>query len=521
MTLLRNFATVGGATLLSRLLGFGRDVLIAGALGAGPVADAFVAAFRLPNLFRRIFAEGAFNAAFVPLFARTLEGDGVTEDREAARAFAAEALAGLSAVLLLLTVLAIAFMPVLTLALTPGFADDPEKFELTVLLSRICFPYLLFVSLVALMSGVLNGFRRFAAAAFAPVGLNVVLTAVLAAIYASGWEGTAEAGLVLAVGVALAGVAQLAVLVIALHRIDFTIPLRRPRWTPGMRRLVKLGLPGLVAGGGTQIGIWLGTLIASLQDGAISWLYYADRLYQLPLGLIGIAIGVVLLPEIARRLRAGDTGGALWAQNRAMEIALLMTLPAAAALALCAEPITRILFERGAFGPNATEATAAALTAYAYGLPAFVIAKVFQPVYFAAEDTRTPARFTLVQIAVNVAGAAALFPFIGHVGIALATTLAGWLNAVLLWWGLRRSGRVAFDGRLLSRAPRILAATAIMTAVLWGVATWLEASLVTAGSLAGFAALATLVLAGILAYAAAAFGLRATSIRDLRGMKRA
>ncbi|MEM7567031.1 MAG: lipid II flippase MurJ, partial [Pseudomonadota bacterium] len=229
MTLLRNFATVGGATLLSRLLGFARDVLIAGALGAGPIADAFVAAFRLPNLFRRIFAEGAFNAAFVPLFARTLEGDGTREHREEARAFAAEALAGLTLVLLVVSGLAIVFMPALTLALAPGFASDPEKFDLTVLLSRICFPYLFCVSLVALMSGVLNGFRRFAAAAFAPVALNVVLIITLGLVYASGWAGSATAGLALAIGVACAGLVQLALLVIALRRLDFRIPLRRPR----------------------------------------------------------------------------------------------------------------------------------------------------------------------------------------------------------------------------------------------------------------------------------------------------
>ena len=331
------------------------------------------------------------------------------------------------------------------------------------LLSRICFPYLLCVSLVALMSGVLNGFRRFAAAAFAPVALNVVLIGVLGVVYASGWTGSERAGVALAVGVAIAGVVQLALLAIALRRLDFRIPWQRPRWSPRMKRLVTLGLPGLVAGGGMQIGIWLGTLIASLQAGAISWLYYADRLYQLPLGLIGIAIGVVLLPEIARRLRAGDTDGALWTQNRAMEIALLMTLPAATALALCAEPIVRILFERGAFGPDATRATAQALTAYAFGLPAFVIAKVFQPVYFAAEDTATPARFTLIQIAVNVGLAAALFPFIGHVGIALATSVAGWTNVALLWRGLGRDGRFTVDDRLATRSGRIALATALIS----------------------------------------------------------
>ena len=520
MSLLRNFATVGGATLLSRLLGFARDVLIAGALGAGPVADAFVAAFRLPNLFRRIFAEGAFNAAFVPMFARALEGDGTAEDREAARSFAAEALAGLTFVLVVFSALAIVFMPWLTYALAPGFAQDPEKFELTVLLSRICFPYLLFISIVALLSGVLNGFRRFGAAALAPVLLNIVLTLTLAGIFWAGWEGRPVAALALSLGVAVAGFAQLAMLIAALHRLGFTIPLRRPRWSPQMRKFVRLGVPGLIAGGGIQIGIWIGTLIASWQPGAMSYLYYADRLYQLPLGLIGIAIGVVLLPEIARRLRAGDTEGALWSQNRALEFALLFTLPATAALAIAATPIVRVLFERGAFDMVASAATAAALMAFALGLPAFVLAKVFQPVYFAAEDTATPMRFTLVQMAINVGGAAVLFPFLGHVGIAVATSVSAWINVALLWLGLYRDGRFRSDERLRARLPRVVIATLAMAAAIYAAMRMLAVPLMTPNSWEAFAALAVLVLTGMVVFAAAAFALGASRLSDLKGIAR-
>jgi putative peptidoglycan lipid II flippase len=345
VSLLRNFATVGGATLSSRVLGFVRDILMAAALGTGPVADAFVVAFRFPNLFRRLFAEGAFNSAFVPLFARTLEGEG----REDAKAFAQEAMAGLLTVLALVTAVAMIAMPVLMLILAPGFIGDPEKFDLTVFLTRITFPYLTLVSILALISGVLNGLGRFAAAAFAPTLLNVVLIGVLWALLAADLAGEAEAGMWLAIGVVVGGFAQLALVVGDLHRAGFLLKLVRPRWSERMKRLVSLGVPGIIAGGITQINIVVGTMIASLQAGAVSLLYYADRLYQLPLGVVGIAIGVVLLPELSRRLKAGDEAGVKVASARSLEFAMLLTLPAAVALAAIPVPLVSVLFERGAF----------------------------------------------------------------------------------------------------------------------------------------------------------------------------
>ena len=274
MSLLRNFATVGGATMTSRVLGFVRDILMAAALGTGPVADAFVVDFRFPNLFRRIFAEGAFNSAFIPLFSRRLEGEG----REEARRFAQEAMAGLITVLAIVIGFAMIAMPVLMYGLAPGFSADPDKFDLTVELTRITFPYLLLVSLLALISGVLNGLGRFAAAAFAPVLLNVVLIAVLSYIVSSGLAATRDAGLWLSVGVVVGGVAQLAMVVIALRREGFALGFVRPRWNGRMKRLVTLGIPGVIAGGVTQINIVVGTIIASMQAGAASMLYYADRL---------------------------------------------------------------------------------------------------------------------------------------------------------------------------------------------------------------------------------------------------
>ncbi|MEO1264865.1 MAG: murein biosynthesis integral membrane protein MurJ, partial [Pseudomonadota bacterium] len=294
--LYRAFATVGGLTLVSRVLGFARDILIAAALGTGGVADAFFVAFRFPNLFRRLFGEGAFNAAFVPLYAKRLEGEGAA----AASRFAGEALSGLATVILVLSAVAILAMPWLMFGLAPGFADEPEKFALSVTLSQITFPYLLCMSVVALLSGVLNSHRRYWAAAAAPIVLNVVLiTAILIAIQ-SGYAGAAGAGYVLSIGVTLAGLAQLALLWFAVRRAGIRLSIPRPRWSADMKALVSLGLPGLLAGGITQINIVIGTIIASLQAGAVSYLYYADRLYQLPLGIVGIAVGVVLLPELAR-----------------------------------------------------------------------------------------------------------------------------------------------------------------------------------------------------------------------------
>ncbi|MEL6297890.1 MAG: murein biosynthesis integral membrane protein MurJ [Pseudomonadota bacterium] len=468
--LYRAFATVGGLTLVSRVLGFARDILIAAALGTGGVADAFFVAFRFPNLFRRLFGEGAFNAAFVPLYAKRLEGEGAA----AASRFAGEALSGLATVIFVLSAVAILAMPWLMFGLAPGFADEPEKFALSVTLSQITFPYLLCMSVVALLSGVLNSHRRYWAAAAAPIVLNVVLiTAILIAIQ-SGYAGAAGAGYVLSIGVTLAGLAQLALLWFAVRRAGIRLSIPRPRWSADMKALVSLGLPGLLAGGITQINIVIGTIIASLQAGAVSYLYYADRLYQLPLGIVGIAVGVVLLPELARSLRGGDLAAAHNSQNRAMEFSLLLTLPAAIGLAALAGPIISVLFERGAFTAADTPATARALQAFALGLPAFVLIKVFQPAYFAREDTRTPMYYAAANLIVNVVLSLALFyafkayGLYPHVGIALATSIAGWVNALLLWRGLSRSGAFQWDRRLVSSLAVAGLAMVVMVAVMVG-----------------------------------------------------
>ncbi|MFK7792860.1 MAG: murein biosynthesis integral membrane protein MurJ [Devosiaceae bacterium] len=520
MSLLRNFATVGGATLSSRVLGFARDVMMAAALGTGPVADAFVVAFRFPNLFRRLFAEGAFNSAFIPLFSRSLQGEGSqAERRDAARAFAQEAMAGLLTVLTLVCAVAMIAMPLLMLVLAPGFISDPDKFDLTVLLTRITMPYLALVSILALMSGVLNGLGRFAAAAFAPVMLNVVLIAVLVAILGMGHAGSDQAGLWLAGGVLVGGVAQLMLVLVDLKRNGFWLKLVRPRWSDGMKRLVNLGIPGVIAGGVTQINIVVGTMIASMQAGAVSLLYYADRLYQLPLGVVGIAIGVVLLPELSRRLKAGDEAGVRITSARSLEFSMLLTLPAAVALAAIPIPLVSILFERGAFTQEARVGTAAALQAFAIGLPAFVLIKVFSPAFFAREDTKTPMKVAALSVVVNVIASLALFPFLGHVGIAFATSLAGWVNALVLYQLILNRGYWRIERALFRKLIILLGCAALMGVMLIALASWLEPFLALSTLLpVRLVALGGLVMAGIVLFFGLAHASGAARLGDMKVM---
>lgn len=511
-SLYRSFATVGGLTAVSRVLGFVRDQLIAYVLGTGLVADAFIVAFRIPNLFRRLFAEGAFNSAFVPLFADRLEGEGPG----VAKQFAEEALAGLFAVLLAFTVFAEIAMPWLLPFIAYGFSGNQEKFDLTVLLTRIAFPYLICMSLMALYAGVLSGLRQYAAASAAQILLNVVLTIAMGVAYWLGLSRSPTAGILLSGAVTVAGVVQLAMLARDAARHGMLLGLRWPVHTDGTRRLVQLGIPALLAGGIMQLNIVVGTNIASVQPGANSYLYYADRLYQLPLGIVGIAIGIVLLPNIARELKAGNLGAVHESQNRSIEFALLLTLPAAVALAVVPLPIIRVLFERGAFTAADSPPTAWALSAFAFGLPAFVLNKVLSPAYFAREDTRTPMNFALVNLAVNALGSIVLFfalrhfGYLPHIGIAVATTLAAWLNVGQLWRELRLRDHYRADDRIERNLPRILIASAVMAIAVWLLGQWLDPYFVRArGPLVQVGALAVLVGFGLAVYAVAvlAFGI--------------
>lgn len=511
MSLVRSVATVGGYTGISRILGFVRDILIANVVGASPVADAFFAAFRLPNLFRRLFAEGAFNAAFVPLFARHLEQEG----EASARHFAGEALSVLVTGLLVLSAAAMAGMPWFIYVIGSGFSQDPEKLALAVELSRITFPYLLFMAITALLSGVLNSLYRFAAAAAAPILLNIIFIVALVAVLPF----TGAPGHVMSWAVCVSGAAQFVFLVIAARRAGMALRFPRPRLTPGVKRLLALMLPGMLSAGALQINIFVGSSIASWQEGAFSFLYYADRVYQLPLGLIGIAIGIVLLPDLARKLRAGNDDQAMHSLNRGLEFALLLTLPATLALIVIAGPIIGGLFQHGRFGAEDAAATAAALVAFAWGLPAYVLVKILQPAFYAREDTVTPFRYSVVSVVANIVLSLLLFWQFRHVGIALATALAAWLNTVLLMLSLRRFGFWALDQRFRARLPRIAFSAAGMGLLLWGLqwgtGAWLGDSYVER-----VVALAILVAAGLLSYGALAFRLGAVSRSDLAGALR-
>lgn len=478
MSLVGKFASVGSATMVSRVLGFMREALIAGALGAGPVTDAFYAAFRFPNLFRRVFAEGAFNTAFIPLFAKEMEGGG----NEAAQNFAESVLAVLLTILIGFSALAMIFMPVLVATVVaPGFASSPEKFELTVLMTRIMFPYLACMSLMAMMAGILNSMRKFFLAAFVPTLLNVFLIIALVFGLLTGLTDR-EVGMWQAWAVFAAGVAQFVLLAVAVRRQGLKLRLRRPRFTPDVKRLLVLMAPALVTGGVTQINLLVGQIIASMQENAISILNFADRISQLPLGVIGVAVGVVLLPELARSLKAGNFEDAQHLQNRSLEFALVLTVPAAVGMMVLPGPIVSLLYERGQFTALDTQMTASALAAFSSGLPAYVLLKVFQPAFFAREDMRTPMWYSMISVAVNIALSLMLFPVLGFVAIALATSLAAWVNVLLLAATLWQRDHFRPSAITIRRCLMILFSSMVMGGVAW----WLGRILIIPMSESGF-----------------------------------
>jgi putative peptidoglycan lipid II flippase len=510
MNFARAVATVGGLTMASRLAGFARDVLTAALLGAGPAADAFFVALKLPNLFRRLFAEGAFTVSFVPLFSAELQSRG----RAAALAFAEEALSALLLALLPFTIAAMAAMPWLMAALAPGFADEPQKFAMAIDYARLAFPYLMLVSLVALLGGILNGLDRFGPFAAAPIAFNLTLIAGLLAAPALGLE----PGRSLSLAVALAGVAQLLWLAASCRTAGISIRLPRPRWSPRIRRLFRLVLPGALGAGIYQVNLFVNVVLASLlPTGAVSYLYYADRLNQLPLGVIGIAVGTALLPVLSRRAAAGDAAGVRHYVSRGMEFSLVLGLPAAVALAILAGPIIGTLFERGAFGPDETAATAAALAAYALGIPAAVMVKVLAAAFFARQDTATPMRAGAVVAVANAALGLALSPLLGATGIALATGITGWLNAALLAHALHRRGQLELDDRLRARAPRVLLAAAGMAAAILLALPVAEPWIAAPGPVR-VATLGALVALGLAAFTGAAQALGAVRLAELRGL---
>ena len=494
--------------MLSRILGFVRDILIAGILGAGPVADAFFVAFKLPNFFRRLFAEGAFNAGFVPLFSDLLTNKGTAQ----ARVFAEQALSVLLLTLFIFVTLAQVGMPWVMQVLAPGFVGDPERFDLAVTFTRITFPYLLLISLVSLLGGILNSLQRFAAMAATPVLLNICLIAAITLLAPH----MPSPGHALAWGVAAAGVAQLLWLSAACHKAGMDLRLPRPRLTPKVRELLRLMLPAALGAGVVQVNLVIDIVLASLlPKGSVSFLFYADRLNQLPIGVVGVAVGTAVLPLLSRLVAKGDQTGAVAALNRAIELTLFLVLPAMFAFLLLADELILTLFQRGQFDVGASGATAFALTAYAVGLPAYVLIKILGPAFFARRDTRTPVLVGVAAVVANVILNLILMRYLAHAGLALATAIAAWLNVTLLSWILYRRGHLRPDRRLIQRLGRALMAAVAMALILWWLKDLLSAQFL-GGEVQRIAALAALVAAGMLGYMAAATVLRAVRLGEIR-----
>lgn len=503
----RGILTVGGWTMASRVLGFARDIVIATFLGTGAVADAALVAMRLPNLFRRLFGEGAFNAAFVPGFT-ALE---VAHGRAASTRFAAEAASGLALLLLAISVLAEIFMPFVASLLAPGFLDDPVKFALVVALCRISFPYMPLICLAALVSGALNGLHRFAAAAAAPVLFNVVTIAAML-----GLRGRLPTeGHALAIGITASGVLQLGMLAVAAHYAGLDFRPRLPRASHEMRLLARRLGPALIGAGVTQINIFVDTIVASLLPaGTVSVLYYADRVAQLPLGTIGVAVGTALLPTLSRLVQAGDRAAAHDRLNRALEFGLFLTLPATAALMAIALPIVAVLFHHGAMTVEATRLTADALIAYATGLPAYVAVRALTPAFYAAGDTATPMRAGIVTVIINIVlNFLFMRPFV-EIGPPLASAVAAWANTAMLWVWLARAGLLQPDALLGRRVAGMVAASLAMTAALLAAEPYLYAPF--AGHAVAWLGLAGLMVVAGVVYFAAAHLLGAADLRALR-----
>lgn len=513
--LLRSSLVFSGLTLVSRVMGFARDVVITSKLGASatPAADAFYTALAFPNLFRRIFGEGAFAAAFVPAYSRTLEAEGPAE----ADRVAVDALAAVAAATLAITVACQLAMPWLMYLINPGYADDPVKFKLAVILTQITMPYLPAMAITALLSGVTNAHGRFALSALAPTLLNLFMLVAVwpqpddrSAAFAASWA------------VAGAGLAQAALLWWGVRRLGARVRPRAPRLTPEIRALIGKSVPGAIAAGATQINVFVAGALVSQIDGARSWLNVADRLYQLPLGLFGVAIGVALLPRLSRALQAGDAGGARNSMDQAMIFALALTLPAAAALTAIPFFLIDGLFTRGAFLEVDARATANALFHYGWGVPAFVLARVLSPAFFARLDTRGPMVFALISVAVNLALGLLLVPLIGFVGVAIATSTAAWLNVAQMAGALWRRRDYRPSPLAAARMARILAAAAALGGLLALVAANRDAVERAASALAlgplGAKEIAVLLtcLAGAIVYIALLFAVRGLRLSEVR-----
>ncbi len=454
-SLFRSFFTVSFYTFLSRVLGFIRDILIARYLGSTVIADAFFVAFRIPNFFRRVLAEGAYSAALIPVFSGVVLNP---KDEREASDFVENTTSMLLFVTVVLTIIFFFGMPYIIQVLAPGFTDNKEAYELAVHFGKIIFPYIIFISLAAHFASINNVHERFAAGAFAPAILNISF--ILSLFFLTPFVTTA--GHALSYGVLIGGVLQFLYLyraVLNFYRPRIILPVLNEK----LKKFFKLFLPGVVGSGVIQLNIVIGTIIASfLPVGAISHIYYADRLNQLPLGIFGIALGIVLLPSLSKAIKQSDQETTNNIQNRSIEFSLLISLPSAIGLFILAEPIIQILFERGAFVAEDTFYTAKVLSYFALGLPAYIVIKVLVSCFFAREDTKTPLYISIVSVITNVVLSLLLIGSMREMGIAVATAISAWVNALLLYLFLAIRNHMKFDDLLVSNSIKILLSSSLL-----------------------------------------------------------
>ena len=511
MSLLRNTLVQTSLTLTSRILGFARDILIAAKIGAGPIGDAFFTALMFPNLFRRVLAEGAFTQAFVPVYARTLEAEGA----EAARKVAQEALRGLFALAAAIIIVAEVAMPWIMFVVHGGYRNDPVHFNLAIILTQITMPYLACMALTALLAGVLNSAGKFALSAAAPTLFNLSL--ITAAILS---DSPAESARFLAYAVVPAGIAQAGLLWWGVFRLKVRLSLGLPKLTPSLKRVIALAIPGVIAASGVQINFLISQALASFEESAKSWLYYAERIYQLPLGLVGVAVGTAILPRLARAVRSGENAGQRSLLNEGIILAMAMVLPAAFALMFAPAFIIESLYGRGAFLSSDAQRAGDALFHFAWGIPAFVLIKVLAPAFFAHEDTITPMKHSLASMFVNIALGASLFFWLrsngvhGYTGLAIATSVAAWSNVALLITTLIRRNIFRPQPYLVGKLIRIVFSSACMLVALHELLAHFESenSIIVGGRLVE---LIVFVFSGMLIYAFFAWATRAITVPEL------
>lgn len=512
MKLFKAMATVAGFTLLSRILGFARDMMTAIVMGAGPVADAFFVALKLPNLFRRVSAEGAFTVSFVPLFSESLEKEG----QDKAIAMARNMMGWMFVILAVLTAIAMIAMPYIIMAIAPGFKIGEIRYDSAVELSRITFPYLLLISLSSLIGGVMNSVGRFSAYAFIPCLFNIALIGALLS-HDMIWDTPAEA---LAWGVLIAGFLQFGWMFAFAKRHGITLTPAMPKMDIKVKRLGVLMIPGLIGAGVYHLNLFADMIIASfLEQGSISYLYYADRLQQLPLGVVGIAVGTALLPLLSRAVAANDMSEAKNLFNRALESVFILSLPAATALMIIAEPIIRTLFHYGAFTDIDAEKTSFVLTCYALGLPAYIAARVFQSACFARLDTKTPVKIAIICALFNIAFALTLSRYIGVAGIALGTAIVGWIQIAMLYYVMRGLGRLDFDQRLIKNTAKIILSCVIMGGGIYATHMMIGDQFATAGTMR-IISLIGLVGVGAILYGLSVMTLRVMTVAEFKKILR-